>query len=177
MELGLTAALPIWVQYLQALLTPTIALVVGFIAYQQWRTAHSKIVLDLFEKRLAVYQKVRTAVAVVNTTGKTSRDAELDLLGAIDASEFLFGDDVRKYLDAMWHRFIKLGVANAMLKDGPTTEVRQTNADAQSRLFNEITQFYYEGSDVFAPYMRMEHRLRRPLKKLRQRPQPPKAKV
>lgn len=111
--------MPIWVQYLQALLTPTIALAVGFIAYRQWRTAHGKIVLDLFEKRLAVFQKVRQAIAVTNTTGKTSREAEVDLLEAINASEFLFGNDVRKYLDDMWERFIKLSAANAMLQDGP----------------------------------------------------------
>ncbi|TIO36542.1 hypothetical protein [Mesorhizobium sp.] len=97
------------------------------------------------------------------------------MLGAIDASEFLFGDDVRKYLDEMWNRFIKLGAANAMMQDGPTPESRRANVEAQSRLCSEITLFYYEGSDVFAPYMRMEHRLRPPLKKRRQRPQPKKA--
>lgn len=167
----LTAALPLWVQYMQALLTPTIALAVGFITYRQWRTAHSKIILDLFEKRLAVYHRVRKAVAVVNTTGKTSRDAEMDLLEAIESAEFLFGDDVRKYLGEMWNRFIKLGAAIAMLQNGPSPEIRRTNVEAQSRLFSEITLFFYEVSDVFAPYMRMEHRLRRPLKKRRQRPQ------
>lgn len=169
--------MPLWVQYLQALLAPTIALAVSFIAYRQWRTAHSKIVLDLFEKRLEVYQKVRQAVSVVNTTGKISREAEVNLLEAINASEFLFGNDVRKYLDEMWTRFLKLNAANSMLKDGPTPEVRRTNAEAQSRLFSDITMFYYEGSDIFAPYMRMEHRLRPPLKRLRQRPQLQKPKT
>jgi hypothetical protein len=164
--------LPIWVQYLQALLTPTIAVAVSIIAYRQWRTAHSKLVLDLFEKRLSVYHQVRKAIAVVNTTGKTSREAELNLLEAIDAAEFLFGDDVRSYLEGMWHRFLKMNAANAMIEGGDTTEVRRTNIEAQSQLLNEITQFYYEGSDVFAPYMRMEHRLRKPLKTLRQRPTP-----
>ncbi|MDX8530086.1 hypothetical protein RFM41_12105 [Mesorhizobium sp. VK25A] len=162
--------LPIWVQYLQSLLTPTIALAVGIIAYRQWKTAHSKLVLDLFEKRLDVYRHVRSAVSVVNTTGKTSREAELALLEAINAAEFLFGDDVRSYLEGMWHRFIKMNAANAMIEGGDTPEVRRSNIEAQSRLLNEITQFYYEGSDVFAPYMRMEHRLRPPLKTRRQRP-------
>ncbi|MER8838471.1 hypothetical protein NKH86_06875 [Mesorhizobium sp. M0913] len=72
--------LPLWAQILQALLTPVIALAVGFIAYRQWRTAHSRLVLDLFEKRLAVYEQTRKAVSFVNTHGRTSREAEIDLL-------------------------------------------------------------------------------------------------
>ncbi|AZO34225.1 MAG: hypothetical protein EOS76_01265 [Mesorhizobium sp.] len=164
--------LPIWIQYLQALLTPTIALTVGFIAYRQWRTAHSKLVLELFERRLAVYELARKAVSFVNTHGRTSREAEIDLLTAMNSAEFLFGKDVRDYLDKMWERFIKFGAASAMMQETEGEE-RKAHIDDHLRLVQEITQFYYEGSDVFAPYMRMEHRLRPPLKKLRRRPHPP----
>jgi hypothetical protein len=161
--------LPHWVQVLQALLTPTIALVVGLIAYRQWKTAHAKLVLDLFEKRMDVYNHVRKSVAVVNATGRTSPEAEMDLLEAKERAEFLFGVDVRQYLEKMWDRFIKLHAACGML-EGSVGAERRSHIDAQSRLCNEITQFYYEGADVFSPYMRMEHRLRRPVKNPRQRP-------
>lgn len=161
--------LPVWAQYLQAPLTPTIALAVGFIAYRQWRTAHSKLVLDLFERRPEVYELTRKAVSFVNTHGRTSHEAEVDLLTAMNSAEFLFGQDVRDYLDKMWERFIRFGAASAMMQD-TEGEARKTHVEEHLRLVQEITQFYYEGSDVFAPYMRMEHRLRPPLKKIRQRP-------
>ena len=46
---------PLWIQILSALLTPVIGVATIFIARQQWRTAHSKYRLYLFEKRLALY--------------------------------------------------------------------------------------------------------------------------
>ncbi|MER8581727.1 hypothetical protein NKG95_24060 [Mesorhizobium sp. M1423] len=161
--------LPQWVQILQALLTPVIALAVGFIAYRQWRTAHSRLVLDLFEKRLAVYERTRRAVSVVNTHGKASPDAEADLLAAMNSAEFLFGKDVRDYLQKLWERFVRLGAASAMI-EGTEGEERKRQIELRSRFALEISRFYYEGSDIFSPYMRMEHRLRGPVKNPRQRP-------
>lgn len=168
------AGLPTWVAYLQALSTPMIALIVAFIAYRQWRTAHSKLVLDLFERRLSVYRQVRSAVGVVNTTGKVTREAEIDLLQAMESAEFLFGKDVQNYLQDMWNRFIKLNAANHMIANG-TQEQRQSNARAQGDLFDKITNFYYEGADVFSPYMKMDHRVRPVVKRKRQRPSAPAA--
>jgi hypothetical protein len=47
----MTNQLPLWVLYLQALSTPAIALLASVIGFFQWRTAHQRAVLDLFEKR------------------------------------------------------------------------------------------------------------------------------
>lgn len=55
--------LPPWVQYIQALGAPSVAvatlLVTGYVAWRQWRTAHEqwriaqqRVVLDLFDRRM-----------------------------------------------------------------------------------------------------------------------------
>ena len=41
-----------WVQYLQALSTPAIALLAVVIGVIQWRTAHQRAVFDLFDRRM-----------------------------------------------------------------------------------------------------------------------------
>lgn len=169
---GWTEILVRWVPALSALLTPMIAVAVAFIAYQQWRTANAKVVLDLFEKRLAVYGRVRSAVSTVNGRGKSDREADANLLEAIDAAEFLFGPDVTKYLADMWERFCRLQLTHSQLQSDDE-EVRGGAAQQQMTLLQDITNFYYEGADVFAPYMRMEHRLRKPLKCRRTRPRSP----
>ena len=55
-----TVNLPLWVEYVKALGTPVVAIVAasiaGAIAYRQLRTARNKLKLDLFDKRMAVYQ-------------------------------------------------------------------------------------------------------------------------
>jgi len=116
------------------------------------------------------------AVSVVNTIGKTSRESEIALLEDIKASQFLFGRDVRRYLDQMWERFLKLNAANIML-DASGEPGQKNHIRAQVKLFREITQFYYEGADVFAPYMRMDHRLTRPIKKPHQRPRAQNSRI
>lgn len=164
--------LPLIAQAFSAFLTPVIAVGVAYIAWQQHLTARAKLNLDLFEKRLGVYHQVRAAVSKINTSGKADDESDRLLLEAINASEFLFGEDIRTYLDAMWLRFNRLRVAGSTLKHGDE-EARRKAAAAQGELFSEITQFYYEGADVFAHYMRMDHTLRSPLKTRRQRPTMP----
>ena len=46
------------VQIMQALLTPLIAIIATYIAYQQWNTNKLKLKLDRYERRLRVYQKI-----------------------------------------------------------------------------------------------------------------------
>lgn len=161
--------LPAVAQTFSALLTPAIAVVVTWIAYQQFKTARAKLNLDLFDKRLAVYNQVRDAVRIINGSGRVNEEADRHLLEAINASEFLFGEDIRVYLETMWHRFSRLRVAQSQMQSSHE-ETRLAAVAAQSAVLNEITQFYYEGADVFAHYMRMDHRLRAPLKRRRRGP-------
>ena len=51
--------LPVLAQVFSAFLTPLIAIIVAYIAYRQHLTARAKLNLDLFEKRLAVYNQAR----------------------------------------------------------------------------------------------------------------------
>jgi hypothetical protein len=44
------------------LVTAFIAAVVAFIAFLQWQTAREKVLLDLFDKRFAVYEELRSVM-------------------------------------------------------------------------------------------------------------------
>lgn len=59
---------PHWTSYITALTIPVIAIVAAIIAYRQWRTAQSKLKLDLFEKRMVVYQAARDMLGYVGLT-------------------------------------------------------------------------------------------------------------
>jgi hypothetical protein len=151
--------LPVWVQYLQAFSTPIIALGVAFIAYRQWQTANAKLVLDLFEKRLAVFELAKESISIVTRDGHPNREADMKLLEAIGSAEFLFGSDVAKYLDDMWKRYCKSSFANTMLGNDEVAE-RSKFVELKSQMFTEITNFYKDAPKVFAPYMRMDQRVR-----------------
>lgn len=40
-----------------------LAAIVAYVAWRQWRTAHNKLALDLFDKRYAVYQRLNEALS------------------------------------------------------------------------------------------------------------------
>jgi hypothetical protein len=145
--------LPLWIQVLQALLTPTIAIGVAVVAFMQWHTAHQRFVLDLFERRMEVYEQVRRVVARVNSSGQADAEAEIELLSAIEKASFLFGRDVTIYLDNMRLQLILLFDAQAS-KNG-------ANLARRTALFQSIKKFYYDGPALFRRYMRMPHKSRR----------------
>jgi len=90
------SAVPVWIQILQALLTPTIAVAVGVIGFLQWRTAHQKVVLDLFDRRLAVVNEINDSVnyALSENGNLVSINAAMRLYDCEAKSLFLFGSDV-----------------------------------------------------------------------------------
>ncbi len=146
--------LPVWIQLLQALLTPAVAIAVGGVAFMQWRTAHNKSVLDLFDKRIEVYASAKNAVGMVLTQGKCSPDSEKKIMDAIDRSTFLFGTEVKFYLMSIWTEFIRLNSLNEEIKSGVVSSAKK-----RVETFGMIQRFYRDAPDVFGPYMRMDHKI------------------
>jgi hypothetical protein len=101
---------------LQALGTPAIAALAIVIGVMQWRTAHQRAVLDLFEKRFALYQELRTVVGQVIAQGHVGMDTTIDFLRAADKAQFLFGPEVTAYLNSVHKLLSEHGEAEDMMK-------------------------------------------------------------
>lgn len=116
-----------WVPIFKALLTPFIGLMTVLIAFQQWRANRFKLVLDRYERRLAVYR------AVVSFLGIVQRDfnPELPHLQAFYAStadaHFLFTPEIPAYLDEIAKRAMALRAAHRQYRD--LTQVPQPGYD------------------------------------------------
>jgi hypothetical protein len=89
---------PFWITVLSALLTPTIALVAVYIGWQQWRTNRNKLKLDLFERRMAIYEAARDLIGHC-LTGTHAKDAQLfAFLHATRQALFLLDKGLSNYL-------------------------------------------------------------------------------
>lgn len=105
------------VDVLSALLTPLIAAIAVCIAYQQWQTNRRKLALDLYERRLRVYQAVSRFVSeVVADVTPELRDLS-DLWRDTAEADFLFGSDVRDYLKELSARAVELRKWNREYRD------------------------------------------------------------
>lgn len=74
------------------MVTATVAVAVGVIAYRQWRVAREKLILDLFERRFRWYfeYKGQLLEPLDNTRDAMAR-ASLEQSRLAEESQFLFG--------------------------------------------------------------------------------------
>jgi hypothetical protein len=150
------STLPNWVLYLQALSTPAIAILAAVIGFMQWRTAHQRSVLDLFEKRFDAYSRLREVIAQVLTQGTVSPQTAMDFLRATDKAQFLFGPEVTAYLNIVYKLLVDHGYAEDMMKaGGPEHMMAVEKKYAASR---EISKFYEQSLSLVQPYMRMHQK-------------------
>ncbi len=88
-----------WVDYLQALLTPTIATVVALITYLQWRTNALRLKHDRFDRRFGMFEATRDFLSDLIKHGDLKEDARLAFLSATSGARFIFGKKIALYLD------------------------------------------------------------------------------
>jgi hypothetical protein len=99
------------VQWLQALATPVIALLAAVIGFGQWRTNRTKLALDLFEKRFAVFMDVRRIASEAVQQGKlTDWGLPHEVLAR---GRFLFGSEVQKALDDLGEMTARFNAGDA----------------------------------------------------------------
>lgn len=105
------------VQVFSALLTPLIAIVASYIAWQQWQTNRQKLVLDRYDRRLHVYEQVRKILSIIVRDAKANTENLLEFRASVSEADFLFGSEIPAYLDEIYKRGMKLWYWNQQYRD------------------------------------------------------------
>jgi hypothetical protein len=114
---------PSWATVLSALLTPTIAVVVAYVAWRQWRTAHEKLQLDLFDRRLAIHGAARGLIATITSSGKVRNEELFKFRSGIQQARWLLNEDIAQYFEhELWPRASEL---QALCSEGPGDTTKQ----------------------------------------------------
>lgn len=95
-------------EFSKALLTPVIAIVATSIAWQQWKTNQLKLELDLYDRRLKVYEEVRQILSIIVRDAKASYDDLLKFRRAVSEADFLFGPEIPAHVEEIYQRGVKL---------------------------------------------------------------------
>lgn len=153
-------SVPAWIQVLQALLTPAIAIAVGVIAFMQWRTAHQKVVLDLFDRRLRVYTDLEEAAVEFEISRGESAEAVSKCRQAYQHSKFLFGSDAfaeisKFYLTVTSFERIP---AEVWIYDSER-EKREAMTAKNSEAMEIVKSFRRQMPNTFEAYLRMDQKL------------------
>jgi hypothetical protein len=125
--------------YFQAFLTPVVAVVAVYIAWQQYKTNRLKIRSDLFERRLKVFLKVRSVLSSVIPEGRANKEEFLKFRTAVAEAYFIFGQEIEDYLDEVYRHGIALATADEMSRTpreqrSDDYDVKQVAADKDAEL-------------------------------------------
>ena len=136
-------------------------LILGFgalIAYFQWRTAHQRVVLDLFERRLAVFSDLEEgAKGVLNAVaGKDMQDPFWLFVRAKAKARFLFGSEITKLLTERLADIAAVMSFSDIRFDHP--EYAQM-INRKQIAENNLAAFIQNSAEPFEPYMRLDQKM------------------
>ena len=131
------------------------ALVAVIIAFLQWKTAQTKVALDIHATRYAIYQDLRQAVTMFSMELRFSLEAQAKYMDAQSRARFHFGAEVDQYLDEI-RRAMIVGDLLDRYRQGPRPDAK---LDQQMAQLDRINAFYSEIDRMFVPYMRLDQRM------------------
>ena len=96
------------VDVLSALLTPLIALIMVYIAYQQYKLNEQRLRHEIYEKRIKIYKSVNKFISQITANGQpTYTECYILYLEASEAP-FLFNSQIITYVDELYQKGIEL---------------------------------------------------------------------
>jgi hypothetical protein len=139
---------------LAGFLTPVIAIFGAYIAWQQFGLSRQKIRLDLYDRRLRVYQAVTNLFAEVAREGDVSRSTLGSYYADVFEARFLFGKDLKDYLTEVRQKASKLGSINFRLADSRASQATVSSlAQEKELVLYWFDQQIEDSAARFEPYL------------------------
>jgi hypothetical protein len=136
--------------------TIVVAIVVALVQYAQWRTANQKVVIDLYDRRLKVFSQLEAAIGEVMREGSVPGSAFQAFMIAQADARFLFGDDVKAYLQTLREHLAWMTSFTDNVIDQRTN--RAQLIDIKFKKFGVVTEFYKTAPELFGPYMNLSQK-------------------
>lgn len=140
----------------KALLTPLIAVIAVYVAWQQMQTNRRKLKLDLFEKRYVVYEKVGEFIGSILTSGRVAPGSDKQFLVDTKASGLLFGPDISQFVSEVYKKAVHLHALEAEL-EGTHGEARTSNIKAQREIKDWYSRALEGLQGRFGEYLKLQH--------------------
>ena len=103
------------IEVLSGLLTPLIAVLAAYIAWQQWRTNRLRLKHELFDRRYALYEKIAGFIAEILVKGKVTANAETRFLQETKSVIFLFDKEIQEFTEEIYRKAVDLHALEATL--------------------------------------------------------------
>jgi len=130
------------IEFLSAAFTPVIGIATIYIAYQQWRTNKTRLDLDLYDRRLAIYKAVDAFYGEVGTHSTAKYPMVSELRHATAEAAFLFPAEIEKHLAEVKEKAMRIASLRELMYPSagaggqglPVGEERNKAADEEGHL-------------------------------------------
>lgn len=141
-----------WQRYFSTLLAA--AAIAATLQYLQRKTANDKLKLELFERRLRVYEAVRKP-ARPSHAELYKRDHISEAAGAIADAKWLFDSEVQTFLRKVLERLYEVDEAIGRFSDQENDETRRMLKESRCRAFVWAIQNIGRLDQLLEPYLRI----------------------
>jgi hypothetical protein len=147
-----------WVAYSLGRAQISVAETQAKIAERNWQTVNEKIVLDLFERRIAIFEGIRAVVSDVLRTGQPTQQEYFQYLKAIDKAPYYFGPEVTEYLETLRHLISELELDHSIISNF-YDPARTERIKGRTTRMTELSQFYETSKHLFGPYIQAHQKV------------------
>lgn len=139
-------------------LTPIIALITVYIAFQQYVTARRKLRMDLYEKRYRVFEGLKRFLAEIVRDGRVTDTNQRQFLIDTKESLFLFDKGVNDYLKLIYEKSCEKWLCDQELDDIklPVGEKRSEYAKKDHDLTLWLSEQMEISNEKFKKYLSFE---------------------
>lgn len=148
-------------EFSKAMLTPMIAVVTAYIAWQQWKLNKQKLNLDLYDRRLKVYEEVRQILSIILRDAKASYEDLLKFYRATSEADFLFGPEISEYIEKIYPHGVQLQSWNSQYRDYtqqiPEEYDHKKVCDGMNSELMWLIHQFEPAKEKFRTYLTIEH--------------------
>lgn len=143
-----------YIDALSALLTPLIAVIAAYVAYQQYRANKLKLQSELYDRRLKIFHMVNDFI-IAMYNARESPDQHISKLRRVqDDSYFLFGADIQEYLETLRRKAYSLQRAKRDILPASDEDKLELEEEIEDSAYWFLEQ-QEKSKRKFAKYLRM----------------------
>jgi hypothetical protein len=128
------------------------------VAKRTWRTQNERIVLDLFERRIAIFEGIRKVVSETLRTGKPNDAVYFEYCKAVELVPYYFGPEIQEYLEKVRRLIIDLQLDASIITNNQDPE-RNERIKGRTRRMIDLSEFYETSKKLFGPYIQAHQKV------------------
>lgn len=147
-------------EFSKAMLTPMIGVVTLYIAWRQWKINEQKLNLDLYDRRLKVYEEVKQILSIILRDAKASYEDLLKFYRATSEADFLFGPEIPAYIEEIYQHGVQLQAWNNQYRDYtqpiPEGYDHKKVCDGMHNELMWLIEQFEPAKEKFRPYLKIK---------------------